>query len=209
MVADASSVLYDAFAWSYDIGKSCATSSNSSNAQSLASSKNAGSKRASSRSKRRSVLTASKRKNQSKNKSIIYRNIKSVQNYNGNTKSKVASRIKKEPSQRQKSMLTPRSKSKKSAKDGMGKTIGSILRKSYTSGISSTRGYLDDVKQILTAPPSRSNIVANGSVELDATRARLAPDVALAVVSRWVYLIGHGHMANLLQKCSSTISKML
>ena len=60
-----------------------------SNAQSLASSKNAGSKRASSRSNRRSFLTANKRKSQNKNNSIIYRNIKSVQNYNGN-KSKVA-----------------------------------------------------------------------------------------------------------------------
>ena len=146
-----------------------------SNAQLLASSKNAGSKRASSRSKRRSVLTANKRKSQNKNNSIIHRNIKSVQNHNGNTKSKVASRIKKEPSQRQKSILTPRSKSKKSAKDGMGKTIGSILRKSYTSGISSTRGYLDDVKQILTAPPSRGNIVANGSDELDATPRSPSP----------------------------------
>ena len=120
-------------------------------------------------------LTANKRKSQNKNNSIIYRNIKSVQNHDGNTKSKVASRVKKEPSQRQKSILTPRSKSKKSAKDGMGKTIGSILRKSYTSGMSSTRGYLDDVKQILTAPPSRGNIVANGSVDLGATPRSPSP----------------------------------
>ena len=82
--------------------------------------------------------------------------------------------LRKKPS-KGKSRFYPRGKSKKSAKDGMGKTIGSILRKSYTSGISSTRGYLDDVKQILTAPPSRGNIVANGSDELDATPRSPSP----------------------------------
>ena len=105
-------------------------------------------------------------------------------------------------------MLTPRSKSKQSANDGMGKTIGSILRKSYTSGMSSTRGYLDDVKQILNAPPSRGTIVTKGTVELGAT-ALTNPRRSSNRRNSMGLLDEAWTMANLLQKCSSIVSKML
>ena len=46
-----------------------------------------------------------------------------------------------------------REKAKKSAKAEMGKSMGSILKRSYAQG-GSNQGYLDDIKRILTAPPA-------------------------------------------------------
>ena len=104
-----------------------------------------------------------KRSNNNRNNSIINRNIKNIQQQRrkSSRKSQVAVTAANKRGGVRKAKnaaLTPRGKSKQSANDGMGRTIGSILRQSFTSGASPTRGYLEDVKQILAAPPSRKNI---------------------------------------------------
>ena len=122
------------------------------------------------RTRRRNTANASslassslKRMNNNRNNSIIHRNIKNIQQHRRkkHAKKTVQSSIpttRTKTNSMKKVALTPRGKAKQSASDGFGRTIGSILRKSFTSGKSPTRGYLEDVKQILAAPPSRSNI---------------------------------------------------